>query len=144
MNQELLKEYLIYDPDTGIFTWIKGSQKEKQAGTLTDRGYRRIRFKRKCYLAHRLAFLYMTGKFPDDTVDHIDRNRDNNAWSNLRSISLADNVLRRPGLGIRKGPKRWIAKIQIRNERIYLGTFDCPLIAGLAYLDAKQEATSSI
>lgn len=144
MNQELLKEHLNYDPDTGIFTWIKGSRIEKQAGSLNSRGYRQLRIKGKSYLAHRLAFMYMTGNFPENTVDHIDCNKDNNAWANLRSLSSADNSLRITGLGVYKSAKRWIAKISIRNERVYLGTFDCPLIAGLAYLDAKQEATSSL
>lgn len=97
-----LKQRLKYDPETGIFTWLAGTQYANQvAGTYETSegrrtGYIRIVIKGRRYQAHRLAFLYMTGRFPDDQIDHIDGDGCNNAWTNLREICAKGNALNRP------------------------------------------------
>lgn len=138
MNQEELKENLHYDPITGIFTWIKTNGPllaGTQAGYLhTHRGgYINIGFKGKNYKAHRLAFLYMTGSIPEQ-VDHIDHNRSNNVWSNLRA---ADGHINQKNCAMSKNNKsgytgvswdnrqcKWVAQIGHNSKAICLGRYD--------------------
>ena len=138
ITQKLIKEYLHYEPLTGIFTWIKKpSQKiilgskagyaHKQRG-----GYINIGFKGMNLKAHRLAFLYMTGIIPSQ-VDHEDHNRSNNIWSNLKpatqTISSRNCTLQKNntsgvvGVSWNKQRKRWIAMIWHNSKPILLGRF---------------------
>jgi hypothetical protein len=93
LTQTTLKEYLSYSPETGIFTRIKSSRKTRVgeiAGSLMTTGYITIRVMSLAYQAHRLAFLYMLGEIPE-YVDHIDGNRANNKWDNLRPATSQQN-----------------------------------------------------
>ena len=97
ITQTRLKELLNYDPISGIFTW-KTSRGGRKPGSIAGtkcihKGYITIQIDGTLYRAHRLAFLYMIGRLPEDQVDHIDRCKDNNAWSNLRECTQAENQL---------------------------------------------------
>jgi hypothetical protein len=52
----------------------------------------RIQINGKTYQAHRLAFLYMTGKFPPDEVDHINHEPSDNRFVNLRQVTRLENL----------------------------------------------------
>jgi hypothetical protein len=95
LTQTLLKEKLLYDPLTGVFTWKCGKYKDKPAGTiagkLPNQGYIRVNIDKKAYVAHRLAWLYMYGKFPAEYLDHVNRNRENNRIANLRIANASVN-----------------------------------------------------
>lgn len=94
LTQERLKELLHYDPETGHFTWRVSSGRVAAgavAGSFDGCGYRVISVERKLHRAHRLAFLYMTGSFPPDCVDHVNRDRANNQWANLRPATRREN-----------------------------------------------------
>ena len=93
LTQEKLKELFDYDQETGLFTYkvSRGNKKAGSiAGSLTSDGYIRIQISGKMYLAHVLAFLYVKGYLPN-MVDHKDRIRNNNAWSNLRESTDSQN-----------------------------------------------------
>jgi len=92
LNHKDLLARLDYDPISGHFTWIRSTRNhkliDKVAGCVDkSKGYRELRIDGVKYLAHRLAWFYMTGSFPDLQIDHLDRERDNNAWSNLEEKS---------------------------------------------------------
>jgi hypothetical protein len=76
ITQNRLKEVLSYDKDTGIFIWIKPTSrrvtKNSKAGVIYATKYIAIAIDKKRYAAHRLAWLYVHGKFPDNNIDHID------------------------------------------------------------------------
>ncbi len=95
VTQAQLKEALIYNPDTGIFTWISNRSTRIKAGDVAgcigSVGYPVIRFRGKLRSAHRLAFLYMTGHYPDVEIDHINGVRDDNRWINLRDVTRQEN-----------------------------------------------------
>lgn len=94
LTQSRLKELLHYEPDTGWFTWRVYSSiynPGDRAGGLHGRGYRSIGVDYKKYLEHSLAWLYMTGVWPPHEVDHINRAREDNRWTNLRAATRSQN-----------------------------------------------------
>jgi hypothetical protein len=96
LTQEYIKSILRYDPDTGFFTWLVRTGLRVQvgdvAGSIRPDGYININVNREKNYAHRLAFLYMTGSFPPDQVDHINGNPSDNSWKNLRSATRNENM----------------------------------------------------
>jgi len=138
LTQEHLKKLLHYDSDTGEWTWLRrNGTKRPQAGNISNQGrsagYRRICVDGKSYYSSHLVFLYMTGEFPNGEVDHIDRNRSNDKWSNLRITTHTKNCQNRgirndntsgyPGVSFNTQSNRWKADICVDGVRIYLGKF---------------------
>lgn len=94
LTQQRLKELLSYDPDTGAFTWLVTTSNRAPAGTRagsSSHEYVTIRVDKRRYPAHRLAWLYMTGGWPEAQIDHRDQDRSNNRWANLRGATLTEN-----------------------------------------------------
>jgi len=132
---EVIKKYYIYDPHTGLFTHKNGQRAGKTAGhKRTRRGGKAwlvlVMVEYVQYPAHRLAWRYMTGEDPQLSIDHVDQNPFNNAWTNLR---LADDFLQannrtysssNPGVNFHKASGKWTARIQRKGKRVYLGLFD--------------------
>ena len=94
MTEELLKECVHYNSETGVFTRKKKTTGSKGTpGTIlgaVSHGYLTLYIERKRYSLHRLAFMYMTGIMPD-MVDHINGNKSDNRWLNLRSCTRSQN-----------------------------------------------------
>ena len=85
LTQKRLREVLHCNPDTGSFTWAKGRRAGNAAGTLhDDRGCLKVAIDVERHLLRRLAWLWMTGAMPRCTIKHVDGNRGNNTWANLR------------------------------------------------------------
>ncbi|MDX0946193.1 HNH endonuclease [Sinorhizobium medicae] len=139
-----LKQVLHYDPASGVFCWAENRKKCTKgavAGSVRADGYVLIRIDYQRYYAHRLAWLYMTGEWPAQEIDHADGNPSNNVWSNLRAASPTQNMQNRPtqrnnrtGLkGVRRSSRGFYATIQVDGQYRYLGRFCDPLEAHLAY-----------
>jgi hypothetical protein len=154
LTQERLKELYTFDQDTGHFRYLSKSRTRRRgvgavAGSLSKQmGYVLVGVDGPQYLAHRLAWLYMTGAWPDAEVDHIDGNRANNAWSNLRLASRSQNIAN-SGLrvtnttgfkGVFKARKKFNAKITVNYKSVNLGNFDTKEEASAAYKRAAQAA----
>ena len=135
VTQERLKELFSYCPDTGLFLRIKGVRKAAAgviAGTKDLNGYITISVDCRRYYAHRLAWLYTHGVFPVQ-IDHKDRDRSNNALSNLRAADNSQNGAnkskppesrqRYKGVRMMKGSSRWSARIKHGGKEIHIGTF---------------------
>ena len=96
VSQSYLKSLISYSPDTGLFTNLVRRHTAKKGcncGFITSAGYVEISIKGNYYKAHRLAWLYMTGKWPEDQIDHINRVRNDNKWSNLRESNNTQNKM---------------------------------------------------
>lgn len=148
LTQARLQELMTYDPETGIFTRIKPAGPKKAGSTVgwldVDHGYMRCSVDHVIYQQHRLAWLYMTGEWPPAQIDHIDRNRSNNRWSNLRCVTSQQNAFNRGNpRGYRYVPskptKPYQVYVKVNGKSIYISSHKCPLLAHLAYLDAKEE-----
>ena len=149
LTAERLRELLHYDPKTGIFTWLVSRRVVRagdQAGTVKEDGYLYIKIDQRSHLGHRLAWLYMTGKWPPDQVDHRDLVGSHNWWENLR---LADNSQNnansecRAASGIKgvtwvESRKRWQAQITVHGRNIFLGRFSEAGEAAAAYATAAR------
>lgn len=138
LSQNRLKELLHYDPETGVWTWLsKNGTKRPQAGSVSNQGrsagYRRITIDGESYYSSHLVFLYMIGEFPKEEIDHIDRDRGNDRWINLRKTNHIKNCQNRgnrndnksgyPGVSYNKQYGKWKADITVDKQRIYLGKF---------------------
>ncbi len=107
LTRKRLKEVLYYDPLTGVFTWFSHAWcTGKTAGSKDTYGHIQICVDGQRYLAHRLAWFYMRGRWPKLGLDHADLNRSNNAWCNLRLATFSqNNANRRSKRGALKGIK---------------------------------------
>jgi hypothetical protein len=104
LTAERLREVVTYDPETGYFTWLPRAGTDRCTKAWTKRhahrragylhkpsGYWLITVDGKLYKAHRLAHLHMTGEWPAKTIDHVQRQRADNRWNELRPATLAEN-----------------------------------------------------
>ena len=139
LTQDELKRILHYDPETGAFTWLirKNSYGAKMqpgapAGSVNAYGYLVIGIEGRRYFANRLVWLYMTGEWPEDEVDHENRVPDDNRWENLRPATSSQQKMN-TGMrkdntsgvrGVRRKRSRWVANIGVNKTNIYLGLFD--------------------
>jgi len=157
ITAERLRELMTYDPDTGLFRWKAAGGRgptSHHSGDIVgfvskDQGYWRAWVDGRLYCGmHRLASLYMTGKWPPkDSIDHHDLDGSNNRWSNLREATKSQNSANRrsnnsSGLkGISWDPKRrrWCARITVRGRTMHLGWFPCKIAAHLAYVVAADK-----
>ena len=150
LTQKELKELLHYNPDTGVFTWlVSGKNRVKvghAAGCVNSHGYVKITLQGKSYSAHRLAWLYITGDWPKQQVDHINHDKKDNSWGNMREVTPSQNsrnvrALGRgssnyKGVSYRNDSGSWRAIIRHGGKNNYLGSFDCEHEAALVYNQA--------
>lgn len=143
LTQDELKRRLAYNPETGEFHYrfaTGGKPAGSRAGTFCSQGYRSIAIRKRLYKEHRLAWLYVHGRWPDGLIDHIDLQPSNNRIANLREATSQQNQFNRsPGrnktgykgvLVHKDGKFSAVAKI---GRRYHLGMFKTAKEAGDAY-----------
>lgn len=79
--------------DGGLYWKQPGKRRTvgKRSGSVGFPGYRRISWKGKLCLEHRLIWEYFHGVPPTNHIDHIDGNKSNNSISNLREATKIEN-----------------------------------------------------
>ena len=120
ITQGYLKLQLNYNPETGIFTRkISKSGKHGKAGevagTKVPKGYIEISLGKRSYGAHQLAVLYMEGFLPELHVDHRNRVRDDNKWSNLRFD--VGHTCQARNRGVRSDNSSGVVGVHSRSDR---------------------------
>lgn len=152
LTVERLKELLFYDPKNGNFYWKIQTSNRIKIGSIAghkSKDYIMIRIDGILYNAQCLAFLYMTGKWRENLIDHEDRNKLNNAWINLREADTLQNCGNSPkrstnksgfkGVSWSKRRNKWLAQIGINYKTKVLGFFDTPEEASSVYENAAKE-----
>jgi hypothetical protein len=151
IDHSYLLEILHYDPDAGVFQWAKPRPKIRvgqRAGTLHHRGYIYLEIDGKHCAAHRLAWFYVTGERPAKQVDHINRDKSDNRFFNLRLAEHGQNRAnsRHNNKNGFKGVThhKWLktkpyqAQITFQKKVIYLGCYATPEEASAAYKEAAE------
>ena len=157
INQTMLKELLDYNLETGDMIWINPSKyhqdlKGKIAGVATiahsGKLYQNIQINGRKYKRSRLAWMWMTGSWPKDMIDHVDGNSMNDAWCNLREADCFTNAWNHKKrqkksplpMGVRQAQSgKYVARISCNKKHITIGTFENPEIAHQAYCEARRE-----
>lgn len=154
LTQARLLEVYTYEPTTGEFHRVAsggGRKAGSLAGSASRDGYNRIMVDGYLYLAHRLAWIAVTGEWPADEIDHINGVRSDNRLSNLRDVPHQVNSQnkRRANsngqtrlLGVSQDKRRkacWGARIKLNGQLIHLGNFASPELAHAAYSEAKRQ-----
>jgi hypothetical protein len=152
-SAERLNRLLKYDRETGKMYWRErgpGVNKDMLAG-ISSRGYIVVRIDGILFRAHRIIWKMVTGREPLDQIDHVDGDRANNSWLNLREADNSENNRNR-GLQSNntsgfKGvsfdphpstPNKWRARIKIHGRTINLGRFSSPEGAAAARAAAQS------
>lgn len=153
LTQARLRELLHYNPETGVFTWLRsgpGRRANLVAGSVeVNHGYVVIRIDYKIHKAHRLAVLWMTGAWPESEVDHENLSRADNRWKNLREATKSQNQANIRGRAVSgiKGAyihdirltRPYRSMIKVDGHKHYLGYFFTAEDAGAAYAAAAVE-----
>lgn len=153
ISKETLDKHFSYNPETGLFTRIFAPCNRVKVGEIarckSSEGYIHFRVNGCLYRAHRLAWLTMTGDWPSSQVDHINGDRADNRFCNLRLVNNSENQQNRRharkdntsstfmGVGFRSITGKWRARIQIDKKSVWLGYFESEREAAQAYKQAK-------
>lgn len=126
-----LRKQLDYNPHTGLFLCKANPTREK--GRLTTNGYRQIMVNGERFAAHRLAWLYAYGQWPEGQIDHINRVKDDNRIENLRVVTPKQNNENQgvqnkntsgySGVRWSERNRKWVADIGHLGKSVYLGMF---------------------
>lgn len=155
MTQDDLMAVLRYDPETGVFVWVKPPKYHpdllgKVAGVATpSRGklYHVIQIGRVKYRRGRLAFLYMEGRWPAEVIDHANGDSLDDRWGNLREATVTQNAWNHKTraktsplpMGVRQAQSgRYVARISQNKSPVTIGTFDTPEAASAAYNQERR------
>jgi hypothetical protein len=147
---EHIRKWLSYSPETGEFVWTECLSNAAPAGSVagspSKRGYISIQINGRLYRAHRLAWAYVYGEWPDKDIDHINGKIADNRIANLRLATASqnqanvglrtDNKSGLKGVSFHRVTGKWSATIQHQGRRIHLGLFTTPDAASSSYNEA--------
>lgn len=156
ITAEQLRAAVNYDPETGIFTWRQrdnmsvqwnGRHAGHRTGWCDHNGYTIVNINYRHWRAHRLAWLYMAGEWPAHQIDHINGDRGDNRFANLRVATGSQNSGNtRKHRDNRSGYKgvywnaknnRWLAQIMVARKVHHLGYYLTAEGAHAAYREAS-------
>lgn len=148
-----LRSLLNYDPDTGVFTWATsagGVRRGSVAGNKNSNGYMVVGLAGVKYRQHRLAWLYIHGKWPSAMIDHLNGDRSDNRIENLRDASRTINMQNRRAasslsasgvLGVYFSRRRggYMASVTTGGKKKRRGPYASIELAAAAYLGLKRK-----
>lgn len=153
LSQQKLKEVLSYDMLTGEFRWLISPSNNVPIGSVAGNhhstGYIRIMVFGKVFAAHRLAWLYQTGSLPKNFVDHKNRIKSDNRFSNLRLATKVQNhrnidlykssTSGFKGVSYVKATGKWRSYAYVNYKQIHLGSFVTAELASISYQEFAKK-----
>jgi|SRR5215469_3275827 len=95
LDPGFIRQTFNYSPHTGEVTWnvalSRRIREGARAGFLDDQGRIKIGIEGKEYFAHRIIWVWMTGVWPTKEIDHINKIKSDNRWTNLREATPSEN-----------------------------------------------------
>lgn len=154
LRYEEVARLFTYDRETGVLYWrIKNSNHTRRnyvAGSIkgNNNGYRRVRIKGQSYKEHRIIMMLCFGHIPENAeIDHINHVRNDNRLVNLRFVTRRENQRNQSlssksttgvtGVYFSKARKKYVAKIRVNHEAVYLGIFETLEEAAAARAEAN-------
>lgn len=150
LTAERARELLAYDPETGCLTWKvrgRGRRRGPIGAGCKSTPYLGVTIEGHTHLVHRVIWLIVHGRWPLAEIDHVNGDPSNNRLSELREATPAQNKANRrmprnnksgfKGVAWDKRKGRWIARVMANKQAHFLGLFDCPEQAHLAYVAAS-------
>lgn len=145
--EALIRATLLYDPETGRITRLRGHYSGYVPGSRQRSGYVKVKVGDARYFAHRVAWLLHYGEWPSEQIDHINGVRSDNRIANLRDVPQRgnqQNVTRRKdngsgylGVSFHRASGKWQAQIKHCGRKHYLGLYSSPSDAAQSYELAK-------
>lgn len=153
LSAEYVRRLFRYDPATGDLFWLvnrRGQTKAgDRAGSSNGDGQLRISIDGRKFCVHQIIWLWVTGVWPEELIDHRDLDRSNNRWGNLREATKSQNSSNRgaaknsksgvKGVFWHAAGNAWCAQICVMGHRKHLGLFDTIPEAQAAYLKAASQ-----
>jgi len=146
MTQDELKKILKYHPKNGLFTWTSLAGRRCVPGAIAGHtkanGEVVITIDGKKYYAHRLAWLYQTGKESALLIARKNNNK-SNKWSDLTERTASQRAELRAerkdskhrGISFHKASEKWIA--YYKNK--HLGSFPTQRLAEECAVNARHK-----
>ena len=142
-----------YDEETGKLYWNERVHKRirvgQECGRVTSHGYRKLRVFGKEYYVHRLVWLLKTGSWPNNQIDHINRNRLDNRIENLRVANHFENQHNKSipknntsgikGVTWNKRAKKWYVQLMFNKKQMYFGLYEDLELAELVIKEARKK-----
>lgn len=151
LTKDNVRKVLDYDPETGELRWLirpANCIHVGDAAGYNHNGYIRFEFDGERYFSHNVIWLWMTGEWPSNILDHRDCNGLNNRWGNLRAATpMLNNANNRKarhntsglkGVSFYKYNNKWRAQISINNQRKHIGYYDTREQAHDAYMNVAK------
>ncbi len=156
MDPEFVKQALCYDPETGVMTWancskyhnaLNGAEAGGPIPNQSGKFYHKITIGGRKISRSRLAFAWMTGRWPSECIDHINGNSLDDRWVNLREATITENAWNHKRrakrqdhlpMGVRQMGSGFQARIAVNKRMIHLGVFETPSAAQAAYQQARS------
>jgi hypothetical protein len=152
LSHERLQEVLHYNHDTGEFRWKVYRNGRVKAGAVAGRvaggGYWQIGIDKTFYYAHRLAWFYTTGAWPEKYIDHCNRVKSDNRICNLREVTASENgqnslfscgTSKYRGVTWNASHNKWQVTIKLNKKARHLGYFETEEAAAKAYQAAQRK-----
>lgn len=156
LTQAEVRQILNYDPDTGVFLWKRredvgakwnGKWAGKVAGHSSVKGHVVIMVNKQRYFAHRLAWVYATGEYPDGDIDHKNGVKNDNRLCNLRPATRTQNITNSPvrkdsstGVkGVYRHRGKFVAQTRKNGQHYYIGAFKTLEDAKAAHADFYEK-----
>lgn len=153
LDVDSVRREFFYSPKSGIVMRRFARQENQpwtKCGWDTRKGYRQLRVFGEQLPEHVFAWLYMTGEWPEKLIDHINRDKSDNRWDNLRCVDDRTNKLNGGMYANNKSgyrgvcwyprKQKWLAQITVNNKRRHIGYFESAELASAAYMTAREGA----
>ena len=136
---DVLRNKYAYNPETGELTHTIGQHKGRPVGSISSVGYLRTISNGITYKVHRIIWKMQTGEDPGQlTIDHINRNKVDNRWENLRLATVSMQSYNKPSNNVCRTRTSWQGVIKHKGKRYTKGN-KCPLLCRVWVLDKRKE-----